>query len=177
MLFNSCVLIFFFVFLQINSIDCLTTSCQKNRFIDYNKLIETRCLIEICIPSFNCTNELSCECKRDFVVRYNVTVDHEDDEDDEHEDEEDEDSVVHLGVISHSPIDENHPTIHIGQIYTCYYDERDISTVFWSRPNRQTYYILLTLSLILVFAIILVPIIYLLIIIKFTNSETKKDKK
>ncbi|CAF1515332.1 unnamed protein product [Adineta ricciae] len=165
------------IFLQIVTVECLTTSCQKNRFIDYSQLIKTRCTIENCILSSNCTTRYECECKRDYVVRYNVTIEHEDDEDDQHDDEDEEAMSVHLGVISRSPNDKSHPTIFIGESYPCFYDERDITTVFWSRPNRRTYYILLTLSLILVFTIILVPIIYLLLIIKFTNSETKKDKK
>jgi hypothetical protein len=62
-------------------------------------------------------------------------------------------------------------------MYQCFYDERDVNTVFWEKPNRQTYFILLSLSLILVFAVILVPIIYLVLIIEFTHPETKKDKK
>jgi hypothetical protein len=62
-------------------------------------------------------------------------------------------------------------------VYKCFYDERDVTTVFWERPDRSTYFILLSLSLLLVFAIILVPIIYLILIIEFTNPETKKNKK
>ncbi|CAF1433628.1 unnamed protein product [Adineta ricciae] len=117
------------ILLQIVSVECLTTSCQKNRFIDYNQLIETRCIIESCILPSNCTVRAECECKRDYVVRYNVTIEHEDDEDDQHDDDE-EGMNVHLGVISRSPKDKSHPAIFIGESYPCFYDERDISTVF-----------------------------------------------
>jgi hypothetical protein len=100
--------LFLFILIQIISIKGLTTSCHKNRFIDYNQMIETNCLIEACILSSNCADEASCECKRDYVVRYNVTIEHEaDDHDDEHE----EDSFVHLAVITQEPVDDNQSII------------------------------------------------------------------
>jgi hypothetical protein len=49
-------------------------------------------MVETCILSSNCTDNTPCECQRDFVVRYNVTIEHGDDKDDEH-------GVVHSSVI------------------------------------------------------------------------------
>ncbi|CAF0835694.1 unnamed protein product [Rotaria sordida] len=126
-------------------------------------MIETTCLIENCILSLNCTDYTPCKCIRDFVVRYNVTIKHEDDEDD----------IVHMSVITQKPIDDNQSII-IGEMYPCFYDQRDITTVFWIKPNRKIYFILLSLSLILVFVLILVPIIYLILIIEFTHPNIKQ---
>ncbi|CAF0720108.1 unnamed protein product [Adineta steineri] len=164
------------ILLKITSIDGLATSCQKNRFIDYNQLIETTCLINDCIRLYICSDTLPCKCKRDFVVQYNVSIEHDDDQDDEHDDETDAQRFLHFGVITQAPVGHNR-TIIIGETYRCFYDERDVTTVFWIRPNRQTYYILLVLCLILVFAIILVPIMYVILILKFTNSQTKKKNQ
>ena len=108
----SYIFIFLFTLIQITSIKGLTTTkCQKNRFIDYNQLVETTCLIETCIHSPNCTHQLSCECKRDFVVRYNITIEHEDDDDDDHDDEDKEESAVHLAVITYGPTDDTQEII------------------------------------------------------------------
>lgn len=96
---------------QLGSVDGLTTSCQKNRFIDYSQLIETDCLVENCILASNCTGRSACECKRDFVVRYNVTADHEEDEDHDHDEEDEESSLVHFSVIAQPPPDDTHPEI------------------------------------------------------------------
>ena len=85
----------------------LTTDCKKNRFIDYNQMVKSSCLVENCVFALNCsrhTAEHPCPCKRDFVVRYNVTTEHEDDDDDH----DDEDCVTHFGVISQRPDDHHH---------------------------------------------------------------------
>ena len=84
-----------FVGVQLPTIAGVTDSCKKNRFIDYNQMLETSCLIETCVFVSNCSLTPLCPCKRDFVVRYNVTIDHDDDEPDSH-----------LGVITQSPVDE-----------------------------------------------------------------------
>ena len=102
--FYSCIFIFLFILIEITCIKGLTISCQKNRFIDYSQLVEASCLIESCILSLTCIDGKPCECKRDFVVRYNVTIEHEHEDDDEHDDD---DSAVHLGVIHQSLIDDN----------------------------------------------------------------------
>jgi hypothetical protein len=87
-------------------INGLTTSCHKNKYIDYNQLIETDCLIETCILSSTCSNtsDTQCQCKRDFVVRYNVTIDHEDDD-------HAKDDKVHLAVITQAPVDDSQSII------------------------------------------------------------------
>lgn len=86
-------------------VDASTPSCKKNRFIDYNQMVETSCLVENCVFAWNCsrhTADRPCPCKRDFVVRYNVTTEHEDDDDDDHDDE---DYVTHFGVITQRPVE------------------------------------------------------------------------
>ena len=89
-------------------VDGMVNSCKKNRFIDYNQMVKTSCLVENCVFALNCsrhTAEHPCPCKRDFVVRYNVTTEHEDDDDDDHDDEDDEGCVTHFGVITQRPGD------------------------------------------------------------------------
>ena len=103
-------ILFGMILLQSILVESEGTSCKSNRFIDYNQMVETHCLIETCILHLRCNDTRNdvCPCKRAFVVRYNVTTEHEDDEDDEHEDEdEDEEGVtMHLAVINQQPEDD-----------------------------------------------------------------------
>jgi hypothetical protein len=154
-------------------------------------MVESQCLIEACILSLNCSNVefdyQPCRCERDLVVRYNVT------------DEQDDTIIAHYGIIAeqsshdervirvrtctYSETERRHDracvsmfAFQIGEIYPCFYDERDVTTIFWTQPDQQTYYILLSMSLVFVFAIILVPIVYFMVIIEFTDSKTNKNK-
>ncbi|CAF4858397.1 unnamed protein product, partial [Rotaria magnacalcarata] len=54
-----------------------------------------------------------CECTCDFVVRYIVTIEHEDNDDDEL-------SSIHFSVIPKKTININQ-SILIGEIYSCFY--------------------------------------------------------
>lgn len=65
-------------------------------------MITTTCLIENYIFLLNCTDHTLCECTRDFVVRYNVTIKHQDDDDDD-----DELSIVHFSFILKKSINNN----------------------------------------------------------------------
>lgn len=110
MLFHRSVCFVLLSVIQLESIVGVTPSCKKNRFIDYSQVVETECIVEACIHYANCTltETERCPCKRDFVVRYNVTTEHEDDDDDEHDDEDIIEGVTtHLGVITQHPDDED----------------------------------------------------------------------
>ncbi|CAF0959121.1 unnamed protein product [Rotaria magnacalcarata] len=132
-------------------------------------MIKTTCLIENCIFPLNCADHTLCECTCDFVVRYIVTIEHEDNDDDEL-------SSIHFSVIPKKTININQ-SILIGEIYSCFYGKRDIAIVCWIKPDRQTYFILLPFSITLVLALIVVPVIYLIFTMKFTNPDTKQKRR
>ena len=93
-----------------SSIQGVTGICKENKYIDYNQMVETNCLIVMCIQASNCSqaDRTSCPCKRDFVVRYNVTTAHDDELDHEDDDEEHNDlSATHLTVITQQPDNDN----------------------------------------------------------------------
>ncbi|CAF1678047.1 unnamed protein product [Rotaria magnacalcarata] len=144
-------------------------------------MIKTTCLIENCIFPLNCADHTLCECTCDFVVRYIVTIEHEDNDDDElssihFNNDDDELSSIHFSVIPKKTININQ-SILIGEIYSCFYGKRDIAIVCWIKPDRQTYFILLPFSITLVLALIVVPVIYLIFTMKFTNPDTKQKRR
>ncbi|CAF2128065.1 unnamed protein product [Rotaria magnacalcarata] len=132
-------------------------------------MIKTTCLIENCIFPLSCADHTLCECTCDFVVRYIVTIEHEDNDDDEL-------SSIHFSVIPKKTININQ-SILIGEIYSCFYGKRDIAIVCWIKPDRQTYFILLPFSITLVLTLIVVPVIYLIFTMKFTNPDTKQKRR
>lgn len=49
--------------------------------------------------------------------------------------------------------------------------------MFGIKPDRQTYFILLSLSITLVLALNVVPVTYLIFTMQFTNPDTIQKKK
>ena len=95
------VLFLFFIAVQCDFRIGSAVHCEKNTYIDFERLVEIDCLIEMCILSENCSQieDYSCPCERDYVVRYNVSTESEDESDDE-------EFVTHFAVITQTPDDD-----------------------------------------------------------------------
>lgn len=77
-------------------------NCHKNTYVDYDELIETRCTIELCLLGSTWRPETSqrSSCERDFVVRYNISSDHNG-----------SDTKAHFSVIYHRPLEREHTNV------------------------------------------------------------------
>ena len=109
------VRVFVLLAIQWASIREINGICTQNKYIDYNKMVETNCLIVMCIQASNCSqaDRISCACKRDFVARYNVSTAHDDDL--VHADDDEDHNgltATHLAVITQQP-DNDDPVIFV----------------------------------------------------------------